>query len=111
MEPSDPTFWWLYAAEMAACVREASRWDWDPGQRSLLRAAAELSERLYEGAEPADLIPLFEEVSEALGNEDDARLWLAHLGEEAVGNTLARARRAFRRLRYFLYEDGPPLAA
>jgi hypothetical protein len=111
MEPSDPTFWWLYAAEMAACVREASRWDWGPAQRSLLRAATELSERLYEGADPGDLLPLFEEMSEGLRGEYGPRQWLATLDGDSVEHIMMRARKAFHCLRYLLFEEGPPLAA
>ncbi|MBN2113541.1 MAG: hypothetical protein JW785_05370 [Acidimicrobiia bacterium] len=110
MNPSDPAFAWLYAAELAACVREASRWDWDTAQRRLLEAVVQLSERLYEGAEAPDLAPLFEQVSDGL-RLSEVRLWLAQLDPDRAENTMQRAREAFYRLRYHLFEEGPPLAA
>ena len=111
MKPSDPNYSWLHAAELAACVKEASRWDWDAEQRRLLAAVVELTGRLYQGADPGDLVPLFEEVSEALRACGDIRLWLASLDESHVGRTMRSAREAFHRLRDLLYEEGPPLAA
>ncbi|MFH1329487.1 MAG: hypothetical protein ABIJ48_02340 [Actinomycetota bacterium] len=111
MDPSDPNYSWLHAAELAACIREASRWDWDADQRRLLAAAVGLSERLYEGAGPDELVSYFEELSEALSLHNGPARWLASLDDSQVGRMMRAAREAFHRLRYHLYEEGPPLAA
>lgn len=108
MHPAIPTYAWLHAAELAALVREASRWDWGPVQRHLVRAVVDLTERVYEGADPQELGPLFEEVARTLLAQ---KYWAATHREDHLRAVIREAREAFFRLRYSLYEDGPPLAA
>lgn len=102
---------------MAACAVEASRWDWSAEERQAAALASQLADRVYEGAGTDELAPLFEQLSglyceegapESLPKSPAA--WLAGLGRGEPG-LQDRARRAFHRLRYVLYEDGPPKAA
>jgi hypothetical protein len=90
---------------------EVSRWDWGAEERRVAVLASELAERVYEGAGAADLVPLVEELSGLLredGLPASPREWLAHLDESSLW---ACVRGAFHRLRYHLYEEGPPVAA
>jgi hypothetical protein len=108
MHSTDPLFAWVHAAELAALVREASRWDWGPVQRRLVRAVAELTERVYAGDDPEVLAPLFDEVAQTLLAQ---KYWAATHREDHLRAVIKDAREAFFLLRYRLFEDGPPLAA
>lgn len=72
--------------------------------------AGELADRVYRGADAGDLAPLFEQLSALLEREGsgEALEWLSRLEEPSPRSS---ARKAFLRLRYHLFADGPPRAA
>ena len=108
MHPSDITHAWLHAAEMAACLVELARWEWDDTSVRRAEVATRLADLVYADATQSELEPLLVELTELFPANTKPELWLASLGTDPAAGLELRAAGAFHRLRYLVYEDIPP---
>lgn len=111
--PLDPAWAWLHAADLAAHLAEAARWDWDDPFPAAARVAGRLAEAVYRDEPAAQIESLVRYMDDLLDRLNGPSLWLASLkSREVDANELVEAARsAFRRLRYSLFEDGCGRAA
>jgi len=98
---------WMLAAEVAACLAEATRWDWSEAAIAAADTADELADAVYTSAEPEETRPIALRLSLLLS--ESATDWLATLGGDASDPRELRdtARKAFHTLRYQLFPNGP----
>lgn len=102
LDPHDPAWIWLHAANLAAHAAEASRWDWRPDSIERLELAQELAELVYQGrAEEPRVLEIIVRLGKIIGEHSCLTI---RDSDRPTG-----LKWAFLGLRYVLFNEGQRL--